>query len=201
MHATGASARGHRAARFLRAAEGLCRSAAALLQLPDDAPTSKGKAKENDKDGKPKEKEQPKQSEKDEGLDEDEGQKTPGARRRRRRRRSAPAAELPTTEDKDEDFDDRWADEATEPPASRLRSSAAASLPAFAAFAGTKPPSPTLPSTEGGLGTPGATRVTDGPSSAHGGVTGEAAAASAKTPPALLAGGFACAQNLHSRPS
>ena len=200
MHAAGASARGHRAARLLRAAEGLYRSAAALLQLPDDATTSKGKAKEGDQEGKPKKKEQPKQSEEDKALDMDEEQKTPGARRRRRRRRNAPAAELLPTENKDVDFDDRWAVEASEPPTSRLQSSAAANLPATAASAETRPPSPTLPSTEEGLGKPGATRITDGPSSARGGVTGEAAAASAKTPPALLAGDFACAQNLHSRP-
>ena len=57
VHAAVGSARGHRAARLLRAAEGLCRSAAALLQTQDDATTSKGKAKGEDKESKPKKKE------------------------------------------------------------------------------------------------------------------------------------------------
>ena len=54
VHAAAGSARGHRAARFLRAAEGLCRSAAALPQEPADAKTSKGKAKDCDKHSTPR---------------------------------------------------------------------------------------------------------------------------------------------------
>ena len=203
-HAAGASARGHRAARLLRAAEGLCRSAAALLQLPDDASTSKGKAKESGKDRTPKKKEQPKQSEKDTDLDKDTAQKTPGAKRRRPRRRSAPAAELPPAEDKDVDFDDLWADEASAAPrplAHQKQSSASANLPATtSAPAKTRPPSATPPNTELGWGKPGATRITDRPSSACGGVTGDAAAAPASAEPALLAGAFAWAQGLKGRP-
>ena len=183
VHAAAGSARGHRAARLLRAAEGLCRSAAALLQTPDDATTSEGKAKEGRKDSTPKKKEKPKQKQKDADLDKATAQKTPGAKRRRPRRRAAPAAELPPAEDEDVDFDDLWADEApactAKPPAHQKRTAALANLPAnTTAAAKTRPRSQPTP--------PGA--------------TGDAAAAPPGAKPALLAGDLAEVHGLVGRP-
>ena len=179
VHAAAGSARGHRAARLLRAAEGLCRSAAALLQTPDDAKTSQGKAKEGPKDSTPKKKEKPKQQQKDADLDKATAQKKPGAKRRRPRRRAAPAAELPPAEDEDVDFDDHWADEA-KPPAHQKRTAALANLPAnyTTAAAKTRPQSQPTP--------PGA--------------TGDAAAAPSGPKPALLAGDLAEVHGLVGRP-
>ena len=55
VHAAAGSARGHRAARLLRAAEGLCRSASALLQQPpDDAKTPEKAAEDSTNKGSPK---------------------------------------------------------------------------------------------------------------------------------------------------
>ena len=98
VHPAAGSARGHRAARLLRTAEGLCRGAAALLQTPDDAKTSENKAQETTiKKSKPKEKAKPTPAK-------DDAQKKPGARQRRRRR--APASSLPTVPEGGVDFDD-----------------------------------------------------------------------------------------------
>ena len=202
VHAAAGSARGHRAARLLRAAEGLCRSAAALLQLPDDAKTSEGQAQgTTTKKGKPKEKAPPTPAK-------DDARKKPGARQRRRRR--APASSLPTVPEGDVDFDDAWADKATVPPAPLLeppataaaakrRRSAPACPPASKALAERLPTPPRLPNTETGWGKPFCRRITDRPVSACGSLR-SAAAASAELPLALRAGGYAYATGLQGRP-
>ena len=101
VHAAGGLARGHvQALRFLRAAEGLCRSAVAVLQAVDSKKT-KGKGKDNDK----------KDTGKGKGKDSDEGMgvapTVPGAQPRRRRRGRARAAAAPAVVP---EFDDSWAD-------------------------------------------------------------------------------------------
>ena len=109
-HAAAGLACGHHAARLLRAAEGLCRSAAALLQLPpDDLSTRKDKGnhysnKDNPmkKGGEDKKEEQP-------GAEAKEtAQPAPGARRTRRQCRRANA--VAPTDDLDPDLADHWAD-------------------------------------------------------------------------------------------
>ena len=107
VHAAGGLARGHvQALRLLRAAEGLCRSAVAVLQAEDC------KSKKTNGMGKDKNK---KDAGKDKGKDFDEGMgvapKEPGAQPRRRRRRGrapAAAAAAPVVVP---EFDDSWTDE------------------------------------------------------------------------------------------
>ena len=183
VHAAAGSARGHQAARLLRAAEGLCRSAAALLQLPDDAKTSETKAqKETDtKTCKPNEKTQP-------TPEKDANRKKQGTRPRRRRR--APAS-LQAVPNGDVELDDAWADSASVPPApppqaaeaaAKRRRSAPARTPAPRALAERLPTPPTLPAPTWQGGPP------------------SAGAASAGPPLALHEGGDAYATGLQGRP-
>ena len=106
VHAAGGLARSHvQALRLLRAAEGLCRSAVAVLQADNNiGKKTKGMGKGKDKKdtGKGKGK----------GKDSDEGMgvatKVPGAQPRRRRRGRASAAAAPVAVP--EFDDDSWAD-------------------------------------------------------------------------------------------
>ena len=148
VHAAAGSARGHCAARLLRAAEGLCRSAAALLQLPPgDGTHKKGKGKDNGNDDKDKKKDKKRKEKKDAAEDKDEVVQAPGAQRRRRRRRRAPAAA--PADGPDADFDDYWADgvvafgPAAAPPGWPLLAQPA--LPAPAAAAAEAAPQPRQP--------------------------------------------------------
>ena len=117
VHAAGGLARGHvQALRLLRAAEGLCRGAVAVLQA-DGSKGEKTKGVSKDKDKK----DTGKGKGKGKGKDSDEGMgvapKEPGAQPRRRRRGRAPDVAAPVVVS---EFDDSWADEVRVAPPAQL---------------------------------------------------------------------------------
>ena len=198
VHAAAGSARGHRAARLLRAAEGLCRSAAALLQLPPAGDTSKqGKDDNNNGKGTSKKDKKDKTSEKDRTAagDKDEAQQAPGAQRRRPRRRRAPAAAPPGSPDAD--FDDSWADGVVAfGPAPAPLGAPLLALPALPAPATAEAtPQPRSPPPASRTGSRSPRRL-----SAQAARPAPETDASAAPPPALLAGCLATLQRLVKRP-
>ena len=116
VHAAGGLARGHvQALRLLRAAEGLCRGAVAVLQA-DGSKGEKTKGVSKDKDKKHSGKGKCKGKDSDEGIG--VAPKEPGAQPRRRRRGRAPVvAVAPVVVP---EFDDSWADEVCVAPPAQL---------------------------------------------------------------------------------
>jgi len=115
VHAAGGLARGHvQALRLLRAAEGLCRGAVAVLQA-DGSKGEKTKGVSKDKDKKDTGKGKGKGKDSDEGMG--VAPKELGAQPRRRRRGRAPAVAAPVVVP---EFDDSWADEVRVAPPAQL---------------------------------------------------------------------------------
>jgi hypothetical protein len=180
VHAAGGLARGHvQALRLLRAAEGLCRGAVAVLQA-DGSKCEKTKGVGKDKDKKDTGKGKGKGKDSDVGMG--VAPKEPGAQPRRRRRGRAPAAAAAPVAVPE--FDDSWADGvhvAPPVPAQPLDDAAARGRrPLVARHSGSRSPR----------------RLSPMPAS----VAPVAAAAAHGLPLALLAGRIATIKGLVSRP-